>query len=584
MKIRNIRIKPKIPGINFNKLSHAIKQFRTNTAWGLDIGGYALKAVKIVQTPNGLFVEDMDIIEYPVIPLGVNFMQSQCIGEAVHVFLSKHHITKDDNILVSIPGHLVLSRFITIPPVDDKQLKDVVKYEIKQQIPFDSKDIVWDYYLLTDRTSGTESLETGLFASKRISLDNILKNIGSLKPKLTTLQVSPLAIYNFTLFDRQICDPAIIINIEAENTDLILVDGIHFWIRSIPLFSVGADFVKEIQRSIEYYTSLSKGKVHFKTILLMGHCFKDSQNVNIVTDSFQYEVKVLKTLNNLKLSDKVNSAYFNENLMDLGVALGLAIQGIGLCQVKTNLLPQELIKAVKISRKKPYAIVALGCLALSLAVQYCGSHVQINALNNSSNYHQKVLQNIKELEKKYKNTESLAQTSKSALNLISSIDSSRFFWIESLDKLLSLIPDNVSITNIQTSWIDADTLKNEVSGKQTSQGFFQAKKQGTSVKPGTYNKILLMGIEGESKGYGISFIEEHILKPIQNLTLFDQKVPAFKNVEIVPGSCRQADFKNEKERCISFEIRWLVKSQDDIQSETKSLSLTPGTPTSSVKS
>ncbi|OHB48467.1 MAG: hypothetical protein A2099_00870 [Planctomycetes bacterium GWF2_39_10] len=584
MKFRNITITPKLPSFNINKLSHAVKQFRTNTAWGLDIGGHALKAVKIMQTPNELFVEDMDIIEYPVIPLGVNFMQSQYISEAVHAFLSKHHIKKTDNILVSIPGHLILSRFTTIPPVDDKQLKDVVNYEVKQQIPFDSKDIVWDYYLLTERTPGMESLETGLFASKRISLDNILTNIGLLKPKLTTLQVSPLAIYNFTLFDRQVCDPTIIINIEAENTDLIIVDGMHFWIRSIPLFSVDADFVKEIQRSIEYYMSLSKETVHFKTILLMGHGFKDSHNINFITDNFKYEVKVLKTLNNLRLSDKVNPAYFNESLIDLGVALGLAIQGIGLCRVKTNLLPQELIKAVKISRKKPYAIAVLGCLALSLAIQYCGSRIQINALNNSSNYHQKVLQNIKELEKKYKNTESLAQTSKSALNLISSIDSSRFFWIESLDKLLSLIPNNVSITNIQTSWIDADTLKKEVAGKPTSQGFFQARKQGTSVKPGTYNKILFMGIKGESKDPGISFIEEHILKPIQNLTLFDQKVPAFKDVEIVPGSCRQIEFKESKDGCISFEIRWIVKTQDEIQAETKSLPSIPGTPTSSVKS
>jgi hypothetical protein len=268
----------------------------------------------------------------------------------------------------------------------------------------------------------------------------------------------------------------------------------------------------------------------------------------------------------------------------LGVALGLAIQGIGLCQVKTNLLPQELIKAVKISRKKPYAIAVLGCLALSLVIQYCGLRIQINDINNSNNYHLKVLQNINELEKKYKNTESLAQTSKSALNLVSSIDSSRFFWIEALDKLLSLIPNNISITSIQSSWMDADAVKKEVAGKQTSQGFFQAKKPGTSVKPDTYKKILFMGINGESKYPGISFIEEHILKPIQNLTLFDQKVPAFKNVEIVPGSCRQIEFKESRDGCISFEIRWIVKTQDEIQAETKSLPSIPGTPTSSVKS
>ena len=91
-----------------------------------------------------------------------------------------------------------------------------------------------------------------------------------------------------------------------------------------------------------------------------------------------------------------------------------------------------------------------------------------------------------------------------------------------------------------------------------------------------------MGIKGESKEPRMGFIEENILKPIQILTLFDQKVPAFKNVEIVPGSCRQIERKNGWEGCISFEIRWIVKSQDEIQSETQSL--IPGTSTSSVKS
>ena len=63
--------------------------------------------------------------------------------------------------------------------------------------------------------------------------------------------------------------------------------------------------------------------------------------------------------------------------------------------------------------------------------------------------------------------------------------------------------------------MDADAVKKEVAAKQTSQGFFQAKKPGTSVKPDTYKKILFMGIKGESRDPGISFIEEHILKPIQ---------------------------------------------------------------------
>ena len=583
IKFRQLRIAPKIRGFDTQKLSQALKQYRAKTAWGLDIGGQALKAVKITQTSGGLLIEDMDILEYPALKPDVNFLQSTYIKEAIQAFLAKHHITKTDNVLVSIPGQFVLSRFTTVPPVDKKQLKDIATYEAKQQIPFDLKDIVWDYQQLSEQVPATEGIEIGLFASKRGTLDHILSNIASLKPRLTALQVSPLAISNFIFFDRQVDGPAIIINIETENTDIVILDGLHLWLRSITLPTVDADLVKEIQRSMEYYKSLTKEEVNFKNILLMGNRFKDPSNVKFISDNFTYEVKVLKTLNNLKLSDKINPDFLNENLANLGVALGLALQGLGAGRININLLPLEQIKAAEISRKKPYAMATLCCLALILVIQYIGLHIRINHLRDSNNYHQNVLQNIKELEKKYKSAETLAQTNKSALDLVSSIDSSRFLWMEALDKLLSFIPNNVAITSINSSWINADTLQTKSTEKQTSKSnFFQAKKTSEPTKLSSSKKLLLMGIKGESREPSMGFIEENILKPIQILTLFDQKVPAFKNVEIVPGSCRQVDSKNSGEGCISFEIRWIVKSQDEIQSETQSL--IPGTSTPAIKS
>ena len=583
IKLRQLRITPKIRGFNTQKLSRALKQYRAKTAWGLDIGGHALKAVKITQASGGLLIEDADIIEYPALKPDVNFLQSPYIKEALQNFLAKHHIAKTDNVLVSIPGQFVLSRFTTVPPVDKKQLKDIVSYEAKQQIPFDLKDIVWDYQQLSERVPEMETMEIGLFASKRTTLDHISTNIASIKPRLTALQVSPLAIANLVFFDRQVDGPAIIINIETENTDIIILDGLHLWLRSITLPIVDADLVKEIQRSMEYYRSLTKEEVPFKTILLIGNKFKDTSNVKFIADNFTYEVKVLKTLNNLKLSDKINPDFLNENLANLGVALGLALQGLGAGRININLLPPEQIKAAEISRKKPYAMVTLCCLALILVIQYCGLHIQINHLRDSNNYHQNVLQNIKELEKKYKSAETLAQTSKSVLDLVSAIDSSRFFWMEALDKLLSLIPKNVAIASINSSWISADTIQAKDMEKQTNKSnFSQATKTSEPAKPGSSKKLLLMGIKGESKEPRMGFIEENVLKPIQEVVLFDQKVPAFKNVEIVPGSCRQIERKNGWEGCISFEIRWIVKSQDEIQSETQSLIL--GTSTPAVKS
>ncbi len=584
MKFHHLHIPTEIRNFGIRKLSDALTRHRTKTAWGLDIGGRALKAVKIKQTPDRLLVEDMDIIEYSAIPSDGNFLQSPAIQEAIQTFLTKHHIAKTDNVILSIPGQFVLSRFTTIPPVDKKRLRNIVSYEAKQQIPFDLKDIVWDYQQFTEQVPGAESVEIGLFASKRATLDHLLTNISPLRSRLTAIQASPLAISNFISFDQQIDGLAIIINSETENTDLIIVDSLYFWLRSIPISTVDTDLVKEIQRSMEYYKSLTKETVHFKTLFLMGNKFKDPLNVKCITDNFTYEVKVFKALNNFGLSGNISPAYFSENVLHLGAAFGLALQGVGSGRIKINLLPQELIKSAEISKKKPYAIATLGCLALSLLIQYAELHIQISHLRNSSSRYQKVLQDNKEFERKYKNAETLAQAKKSELDLISSIDSSRFTWMEILDKLLPLIPDNASITSIQSSWIDADTMKTDGTTKQMPSGSSQAKKPATPAKPGASKKLLLMGIKGESKEPSMRFIEEHILKPIQNITLFGHRIPAFKNAEIVPGSSRQVNHKEGGDSYISFEIRWIVKSKEEIQWEENSVSSINGTSTPFKKS
>ncbi|MEK7698928.1 MAG: pilus assembly protein PilM [Planctomycetota bacterium] len=583
MKFDFLRIAPKKqqdPGTK--KLSKTIARYKTKVAWGLDIGGHALKAVKITQSSGIVQIEDFDVIQYPAIQPDTDFLQSSRIKEAIQTFLTRHQIAKGDKVVASVPGQFVLSRFTTIPPVEKKQLREIVRYEAKQQIPFDFKDIVWDYQQLSEQTPGAEGIEIGLFAAKRTTLNHILANVSSLQSRVTTLQVSPLAISNFIFFDQQAVGPTIIINVETENTDLAIANGRRLWLRNIPRSTLDNDLAKEIQRSIEYYKSLAKEPVQFKTVVLMGNKFKDPANVKFIADTFTYEIKILKTLNNVKLSSALDTARFHDDILNLGIAMGLAIQGVGLGRTNLNLMPLEIIQALEIAKKKPYAVAALGCFALSILIQYSGLHFQMEQRQSSNDHYQRVLQNVKELEKNYRKMETIAQTSASELEQVSSLDSTRFFWMEVFDKLLSSMPDRVSISSIQTSWIDTDSIKQKNTPSQNSPGFFQAKKTAASGKSAAFNKTLLMGIKGESKEPSISYIEKDVLAPIQNLILFEQKVPAFKNVEIVPGSCRQIAGTDKDGGYICFEIRWFVKSQDEIQVETKSLLALPGT--SSVKS
>ncbi len=99
--------------------------------------------------------------------------------------------------------------------------------------------------------------------------------------------------------------------------------------------------------------------------------------------------------------------------------------------------------------------------------------------------------------------------------------------------------------------------------------FYHAGQTGKKVDES--KRELVMSIKGESYDPRISYIEEMIKKPLEDLKLFDQQVPAFRNVELVQGSVHHVDSLKKKSesddldvdqniRPIAFEIRGVVNA------------------------
>ena len=75
-----------------------------------------------------------------------------------------------DRVAISVGGHAGLVRFIRLPPVEAKKIPDIVKYEARQQIPFDLNDVIWDYQRMgggSEEEGFALEAEIGLFAMKR---------------------------------------------------------------------------------------------------------------------------------------------------------------------------------------------------------------------------------------------------------------------------------------------------------------------------------------------------------------------------------------------------------------------------------
>src|SRR5207237_8680531 len=176
----------------------------------------------------------------------------QLTREALEKFLSRNSI-RGDMVVISIPGQSGLARFVKLPPVEEKKINDIVRFEAKQQIPFNLEEVVWDYQKLGSGavTDGfAMETEIGLFAIKRDTVTRYLQHFKDVNIEVHIVQMAPLALCNFVSYDllekteadaeeednegKKRC--VVALDIGADSSNLVITDGQRIiWQRAIPL-------------------------------------------------------------------------------------------------------------------------------------------------------------------------------------------------------------------------------------------------------------------------------------------------------------------------------------------------------------
>jgi len=403
----------------------------SNAVWGIDIGQCSLKALRCRpgDKPGRLVADAFDFIAYPRILSQPGAEPGDLVGDAIKQFLSRNTV-RGDRVAISVPGQNGLARFIKLPPVESKKIPDIVRYEARQQIPFDLADVIWDYQRMgggaVEEGFALET-EVGLFAMKRDQVYRALEPFTKAGIQVDIIQLTPLALYNFLLFDRMQDMPPIdqydpdnpppstvIVSLGTDATDLVVTNGYRVWQRSIPLGGnhftkaltkelkltfakaehlkcnassapdpralfqamrpVFNDLLTEIQRSIGYFTSIDR-RAKIEKIVAMGNAMKMPGLRRYLSQSLSLEVIRVESFERLDGPEILGAPAFKENLLSFGVAYGLAVEalGVGRGTLMTNLLPPEIIKDRFIRSKKPWALAGAAILLLGCAIGY-GSH------------------------------------------------------------------------------------------------------------------------------------------------------------------------------------------------------------------
>ncbi len=400
---------------------------KSNAVWGIDIGQCALKALRCRphdKDEKRIVVEAFDYIEYPKILTQPEANREELIREALEQFVSRNDVTSD-RVSIAVPGQSGLARFIKLPPVERKKIPDIVKYEARQQIPFALEDVVWDYQPLVGSEDEGYALETevGLFAMKRDQVARALKPLEEAGIGVDIIQLAPLAIYNFICFDRLELEgkydsaspppSTVIISLGTDTTDLVITNGYRVWQRSIPIGGnhftkaltkelkltfakaehlkrnamkaenpkavfqamrpVFSDLVAEIQRSIGFFTSNNR-TAKLGDMVALGNPMKLPGLQRFLSQNLDQEVKLIDQFNNLVQGSATATPQFKENQLTFGVAYGLCVQSLDLGQLRTNLLPEEIVTTRLVRAKKPWAVAAVALLLVGMTLNYMGHY------------------------------------------------------------------------------------------------------------------------------------------------------------------------------------------------------------------
>jgi type IV pilus assembly protein PilM len=398
---------------------------RSQYVWGIDIGKCALKALRCRagSEPGTLLAEAFEYIEYPMMLTQPEADAAELIRAALEELLSRHDL-RADTVAVSVPGHLGLSKFIKLPPIEAKKIPDIVKYEARQQIPFPLDQVVWRWQRLAggvEESGFVIDSEVALFAMKREQVFKALAPLTEAGIRVDVLQLAPIALANMAIFDQlgdvTTHDPdaphpsIVLVSMGVDSSDLVITNGQRIWQRNMPIGGssftkalvqgmkltfaraetlkrnavkaedpktvfktmrpVFSEFAGELQRSLNYFTGTDR-TAKIGKVLLLGNATKLRGLTEFVAQQLQLDVQRLEKFAHLDGSAVATSPAYREHQLSCGPAYGLALQAAAKASISTNLLPNEIVRDRIIESKKPWAVAALLGLLTAALLNFFG--------------------------------------------------------------------------------------------------------------------------------------------------------------------------------------------------------------------
>ena len=337
---------------------------------GLDIGSNSIKLAELKETKKGYQLKNIgETLLPPEAIVNKVITNRDAVSGAIYSLIEELRV-KTKNAVISISGHSVIIKKVSIPKMSEKELREAVPWELEQYIPQNIEDVNYDFQILPGQTP-EGNMDVLIVAAKKDITNDYINVVNDAGLNAVVVDVDVFALENMYEANYPESGGVVaLVNIGASVTNInILKNGVSVFTRDITtggnqfteliqkefdvsydeaekmknslgrpdvspeLDRISQDFTDlicgEIKRTLDFFsTTLWREKVD--KIMLGGGTSKVPRIREVLEDIANAPVELINPFRNILYNpNDFDPEYISDIAPKMGVTVGLALRKMG---------------------------------------------------------------------------------------------------------------------------------------------------------------------------------------------------------------------------------------------------------------
>ena len=224
--------------------------FGSSKVIGLDIGTSNIKLVELEVSRSGAELISFGVAPTPIASVSNGeILDSLPLSEVVMKIMEQLK-SKRKRVCTGLWGNSVIVKRINVPQMDDSLLREQIKWEAEQYIPFDLAEVSIDYHVIPSGRA-SDSMQVLLVAAKNETVFRYAELIENAGLECSVVDVNGFALANSFEFNYGSSHKEAIglLNIGAACTNFVVLEaGQAAFVRDIPVG--GGNYTADIQSQL----------------------------------------------------------------------------------------------------------------------------------------------------------------------------------------------------------------------------------------------------------------------------------------------------------------------------------------------